>query len=49
MSQVGLEGPMDNGFFTHVLLWVVLGLTALGAVGFVTACFSLGRQGSRKD
>jgi hypothetical protein len=44
------ENPMDNAyFFSHLMLWIVGAITALGLVGVVGAVFSMGRQGYRKN
>lgn len=40
---------MDDAFLSHVVLWVIGALTALGIVGGIGAMFSMGRQGYRKD
>jgi len=39
---------MDNGFFSHVLLWVVGAIAAVGGVGLIGALFSLGRSAAYK-
>ena len=39
---------MDSGFFSHVVLWVIGGLTTFGAIAAVGALFSLGRNASYK-
>ncbi|MFG6445158.1 hypothetical protein ACFXQA_07760 [Microbacterium sp. P07] len=39
---------MDANFFSHLMLWIVGGITAVGGLGLVAALFSMGRQGSRK-
>ena len=38
---------MDYGFASHVVLWVVGAIAALGLVGTVVAFWSLGRQAYR--
>lgn len=40
---------MDYGFASHVVLWVVGAIAAVGLVGTVVAFWSLGRQAYRKD
>ena len=32
-------------FFSHVMLWIVGGIAALGGLGIIGALFSMGRQG----
>jgi hypothetical protein len=41
--------PMDYGFASHALLWLIGAMAAVGALGTVLAFGSLGRQGYRKD
>lgn len=42
-------GPMDYGWMSHALLWLV-GILSIGAtVGFAGALWSLGRSNYRKD
>ncbi|GAA1963750.1 hypothetical protein GCM10009816_27400 [Microbacterium aquimaris] len=36
---------MDYGFASHVILWVVGAVAAVGGLGVVLAVFSMGRQG----
>ncbi|MFE5407941.1 hypothetical protein [Microbacterium sp. NPDC056569] len=43
------EDPMDYGFWSHALLWLIGAMAAVGALGTVLAFWSLGRQGYRKD
>tara|TARA_B100000408_G_scaffold32702_2_gene24408 strand:- start:1543 stop:1662 length:120 start_codon:yes stop_codon:yes gene_type:complete len=38
---------MDYGFASHVILWVVGAVAAIGGVGVVLAFFSMGRQAYR--
>ena len=38
---------MDYGFASHVVLWVVGAIAALGLLGTVVAFWSLGRQAYR--
>lgn len=40
---------MDYGFASHVVLWVVGAIAAVGLVGTVLAFWSLGRASYRKD
>ena len=40
---------MEYGFFSHVLLWTVGAIAALGIVGTTVAFFSMGRSAYRKD
>ncbi|MEZ3159616.1 hypothetical protein AB1K54_03620 [Microbacterium sp. BWT-B31] len=40
---------MEYGFATHLLVWVVGLIAALGTVGTVVAFWSMGRQAYRKD
>jgi hypothetical protein len=40
---------MDYGFASHVLLWLIGGLAALGALLTVFGFWSLGRSAYRKD
>ncbi|WP_162722368.1 hypothetical protein [Microbacterium sp. PM5] len=43
------EEPMDYGWMSHALLWII-GLMSVGAtVAVVGALFTLGRSGYRKD
>lgn len=39
---------MDD-LFSHVMLWIVGGIAALGFIGTVGAFWSMGRAGYRKD
>ncbi len=39
---------MDNGFFSHVLIWVVGAIAAIGGVGLIGALVSLGRTSAYK-
>ena len=38
---------MDYGFASHLLLWLVGGITAVGTVALVGAFWSLGRSAYR--
>ena len=40
---------MPAEFFSHLMLWIVGGIAALGAVGVVGAFWSRGRAAYRKD
>lgn len=40
---------MDAAFLSHVVLWVIGGLSLLAGLGTIGAFFSLGRSGYRKD
>ena len=40
---------MDYGFASHVLLWLIGGLAAVGLVGTVLAFWTMGRAAYRKD
>jgi hypothetical protein len=40
---------MDYGFLSHVLVWVIGAITAIGGVGVVLAFYSIGRAAYRKD
>ncbi len=40
---------MEYGTLSHLLLWAVGGIAALGLVGTVIAFWSMGRQAYRKD
>lgn len=40
---------MNAEFFSHLMLWIVGGIAALGLVGTVGAFWSMGRQAYRKD
>jgi hypothetical protein len=40
---------MEYGFASHVLLWLIGGLAALGLVGTVLAFWTMGRAAYRKD
>ena len=40
---------IDGAFLSHVLLWSIGGLTAIGAVLTAGAFWSMGRSGYRKD
>lgn len=45
-----MEVPLDvANLFSHLMLWIVGGITALGAIGIVAAFFSMGRASYRKD
>jgi hypothetical protein len=39
---------MDADIFSHLMLWIVGGITAVGGIGLIGALFSMGRQGYRK-
>jgi hypothetical protein len=39
----------DYGFASHVVLWIVGLITAVGAVGTVLAFWTMGRQAYRND
>jgi len=44
-----LEEPMDYGWMSHALLWII-GLMSVGAtVAAIGALFTMGRSGYRKD
>ena len=36
---------MNPEFFSHLMLWIVGGIAAIGLIGTVGAMFSMGRQG----
>jgi hypothetical protein len=40
---------LDGAFISHLLLWAVGGMAALGALLTVLAFFSMGRSAYRKD
>ncbi|WP_281422023.1 hypothetical protein [Microbacterium flavescens] len=40
---------MDYGFLSHALLWLIGGMTALGALLTAGALWSMGRASYRKD
>ncbi|TDN92377.1 hypothetical protein EV279_1897 [Microbacterium sp. BK668] len=40
---------MDYGFASHVMLWVIGAIAAVGLVGTVLAFWSMGRAAYRKD
>lgn len=40
---------MDNALISHILLWGILGLTALGGLLTIGASFALGRSSYRND
>jgi len=40
---------MPAEFFSHLMLWIVGAIAALGLVGTVGAFWSLGRGGYRQD
>jgi len=40
---------MEYGFASHVLLWLIGGLAAVGLVGTVLAFWTMGRAAYRKD
>jgi hypothetical protein len=40
---------MPAEIFSHVMLYIVGAIAALGAIGVVGAFWSMGRQGYRKD
>jgi hypothetical protein len=40
---------MDYGFGSHVILWLIGAIAALGLVGTVLAFWTMGRQAYRKD
>jgi hypothetical protein len=40
---------MPAEFFSHLMLWIVGAITALGLIGTVGAFWSLGRGGYRQD
>lgn len=39
----------DAAFLSHVILWGIGGIAALGAIGTVGAFLSMGRSAYRKD
>ena len=39
---------MDGATASHIVFWVILGLSALGVIGGVGAALSLGRSGYKK-
>ncbi|MFG6401928.1 MULTISPECIES: hypothetical protein [unclassified Microbacterium] len=41
---------MDTAYIlSHLMLWIVGGITVLGGIGIVGAFWSMGRQGYRKN
>lgn len=40
---------MQAELFSHLMLWIVGGIAAIGLVGTVGAVWSMGRQGYRQD
>jgi len=40
---------MEYGFASHVLLWLIGGMAAVGGLGVVLSFWGLGRQAYRKD
>lgn len=40
---------MEYGFLTHLLLWTIGAIAALGAVGTVLSFWTLGRSAYRQD
>ncbi|TQK20035.1 hypothetical protein FBY40_2555 [Microbacterium sp. SLBN-154] len=48
-TAIPTEDTMEYGFLSHVLVWVVGAITAVGAVGLVLAVFSMARTAYRKD
>ncbi|MDT0180088.1 hypothetical protein Q9S36_07675 [Microbacterium sp. ARD31] len=40
---------MEYGFLSHLLLWLIGAMTAVGAVLAVGAFWTMGRQGYRQD
>ncbi|KJQ54526.1 hypothetical protein [Microbacterium sp. SA39] len=40
---------LDGAFFSHVILWLIGGMTVCAVVGSFAALFSMGRSGYRKD
>jgi hypothetical protein len=49
--ELGSGGLMHGELyiFSHIMLWIVGGIAAVGAVGVIGAFWSMGRQGYRKD
>jgi hypothetical protein len=41
------EDPMDYGFASHIMLWVVGAIAAIGLVGTVLAFWSMSRAAYR--
>lgn len=39
---------MDNDFYSHVILWVVGAIAAIGGIGLIGALVSLGRSAAYK-
>lgn len=39
---------MEYGFYSHIVLWVVAAIAALGTVGVTLSFWFLGRQAYRK-
>ena len=44
-----MEDHMEPGFASHVLLWVIGAMAALGLLLTTVSFWSLGRSGYRKD
>lgn len=40
---------MDYGFYSHIVLWVVGAIVAVGTVGLTLSFWYLGRQAYRKN
>jgi hypothetical protein len=40
---------MDYGFASHVVLWLIGAIAALGLIGTVLGFWTMGRQAYRKD
>ncbi|MFD1494185.1 MULTISPECIES: hypothetical protein [Microbacterium] len=40
---------MPAEFFSHLMLWIVGGIAAVGLLGTIGAFWSLGRSGYRND
>ncbi|NYE19792.1 hypothetical protein [Microbacterium immunditiarum] len=40
---------MEYGFLSHVVLWIVGAIAAVGTIGTVLAIWSIGRAAYRKD
>jgi hypothetical protein len=40
---------MAADIFSHLMLWIVGAIAAVGLIGTLGAFFSMGRQGYRKD
>ncbi len=40
---------MDYGFYSHIVLWVMAAIFAVGGIGVVLSFWFLGRQNYRKN